>query len=177
MRKWIILLGLIPILAVFNYAIYDKQKLIEQGEAILLQLAPADPRSIMQGDYMRLRYQASIDATKWLKNAKKSAGEAWTAPSSDLLVLVLDEQKKARFNRFFTAADTLGPNERLLSFAYAKRWGTADVKIHPDSFFFQEGKATAFQIARFGMMRLHSNGDHLLVGLADEAGIEINPRP
>ena len=43
-------------LAVFNVAIYRNERLLASGETLYLELAPVDPRSLMQGDYMRLRY-------------------------------------------------------------------------------------------------------------------------
>ncbi|MFT6791681.1 MAG: hypothetical protein ACJA04_000891 [Cellvibrionaceae bacterium] len=44
----------ILVLGVLNYGIYQKQKIKDHGEIVLLELAPVDPRSLMQGDYMRL---------------------------------------------------------------------------------------------------------------------------
>ncbi len=44
------------ILAVMNTAIWQKEQILAEGETVYLKLAPVDPRSLMQGDYMRLRY-------------------------------------------------------------------------------------------------------------------------
>jgi uncharacterized membrane-anchored protein len=55
--KWIIILvNLIILLGLFTNSIIEKETLLADGKLILLELAPADPRSLMQGDYMRLRY-------------------------------------------------------------------------------------------------------------------------
>ena len=58
--KWIILLvNLFLLMGYFNYSVLKKEKLLSDGHLILLKLAPVDPRSLMQGDYMRLRYDIS----------------------------------------------------------------------------------------------------------------------
>lgn len=49
MRKWLILLCAPLILAVVNLAIWQNETLIEHGEILFLELAPVDPRSLMQG--------------------------------------------------------------------------------------------------------------------------------
>ena len=58
--KWIIILiNLIILLCLFNNSILKKEELLSNGQLVLLELAPVDPRSLMQGDYMRLRYAIS----------------------------------------------------------------------------------------------------------------------
>ena len=58
--KWIIILiNLIILLGLFNNSILQKEELLTDGQLVLLELAPVDPRSLMQGDYMRLRYAIS----------------------------------------------------------------------------------------------------------------------
>ena len=50
----IIAANLLLVLAVVNGAILKKQAVVESGERVVLKLAPVDPRSLMQGDYMIL---------------------------------------------------------------------------------------------------------------------------
>ncbi len=58
--KWIIILvNLIILLGFFTNSIVKKETLLSDGKLILLELAPVDPRSLIQGDYMRLRYAIS----------------------------------------------------------------------------------------------------------------------
>ncbi|MCL1046465.1 GDYXXLXY domain-containing protein [Shewanella electrodiphila] len=64
----IILVGtLVLILALVNWQIFQKEQHIRHGELIYLELAPVDPRSLMQGDYMALRFQMSNDIRSALK--------------------------------------------------------------------------------------------------------------
>ncbi len=43
-------------LGAVNLSIQTKEDIKANGETVLLQLAPVDPRSLMQGDYMALRF-------------------------------------------------------------------------------------------------------------------------
>ena len=64
----IILVGtLVLILALVNWQIFQKEQHIRHGELIYLELAPVDPRSLMQGDYMALRFQMSNGIRSVLK--------------------------------------------------------------------------------------------------------------
>ncbi len=39
-----------------NFLIYKKENILKSGKTVLLKLAPRDPRSLIQGDFMSLRY-------------------------------------------------------------------------------------------------------------------------
>jgi len=57
MRNLLVLIIAVIVLALVNFEIYQKkEQLLAEGTTVLLELAPRDPRSIMQGDYMVLRY-------------------------------------------------------------------------------------------------------------------------
>ena len=65
MKKYsriLIIVNLILLLGYFNWSVYKKEQILKDGRLVLLQLVPVDPRSLMQGDYMRLSYkEASSD--------------------------------------------------------------------------------------------------------------------
>ena len=72
----IILVGtLVLILALVNWQIFQKEQHIRHGELIYLELAPVDPRSLMQGDYMALRFQMSNDIRSALKSRKEELAQ------------------------------------------------------------------------------------------------------
>ena len=56
MRKALLLITTVIVLAGVNVQIAQKERLLQQGVTMLLRLAPVDPRSLIQGDYMDLRY-------------------------------------------------------------------------------------------------------------------------
>jgi len=69
--KWIVILvNLILVLILFNNSIVKKELILAEGKLILLELTPVDPRSIMQGDFMRLSYK--IAETNSLDSITKS---------------------------------------------------------------------------------------------------------
>ena len=56
-----------------NVSIWQKEQLLNHGKIVLLPLAPVDPRSLMQGDYMRLRFQAEQEMQRLLPKTKDRA--------------------------------------------------------------------------------------------------------
>ncbi|MBS0976300.1 GDYXXLXY domain-containing protein, partial [Serratia rubidaea] len=54
--KWLTGALVLAALLLVNLSIYQKEQQLRQGRVAILQLAPVDPRSLMQGDYMALDY-------------------------------------------------------------------------------------------------------------------------
>ncbi|MCE7984798.1 MAG: hypothetical protein DYG89_26800 [Caldilinea sp. CFX5] len=135
-----------------NYSIYGREQLISNGQPILLELAPVDPRSLIQGDYMALRYKIAVD----LENQE-------TLPLRGKLVINVAENGVASFVRLDDGTP-LGPNERLLNY-YKHEW---QIDLGAPSFFFEEGTADAYVDAKYGEMRVDEGGTSVLIGLRDE---------
>ena len=146
------------VLAVLNYGIYAKEQIKARGETLLLELAPVDPRSLMQGDYMRLAYRIARDAPVERLAAGQQRG---------YMVLRADTDKVARFLRFHSGED-LAPGEKLLRFHVlrADNLERRSLRIVPDSFLFQEGHAGHYQNARYGVFKFAGAKEYLLTGLA-----------
>ncbi|WP_319530902.1 GDYXXLXY domain-containing protein [uncultured Cohaesibacter sp.] len=180
MRNRLVLIVLLPILGLFNYAIYGKETLRNNGELILLELAPVDPRSLMQGDYMRLQFKVAEVASRQLRELRSEAGnpsEAEAAEQAKNVVLSIGTGGTAKFVRFHRPGETLAADERLLAVQIRKNSSSRPVLIQPDSFFFQEGHADDYAQARYGRVRINGSGEHILVGLANAVGLEIEPQP
>ena len=64
--RWVVLLATLAVLVVVNSAIWQKERHIAEGEVVYLELAPVDPRSLMQGDYMALNFELSNDIQRTL---------------------------------------------------------------------------------------------------------------
>ncbi len=45
--------------AFITYVTFDKEQHLQYGQQMKLQLEPVDPRSLIQGDYVRLQYEIS----------------------------------------------------------------------------------------------------------------------
>lgn len=55
------LISLLTTLGLANFSIWRFENILQHGEKIVLRLAPLDPRSLMQGDYMVLNYEILSD--------------------------------------------------------------------------------------------------------------------
>ncbi|HEY5604866.1 MAG TPA: GDYXXLXY domain-containing protein [Gammaproteobacteria bacterium] len=141
------------ILILANYLIFNKERVLANGTVMLLDLAPRDPRSILQGDYMVLRYSMAADIARRSKEL--------TADGQ--VVVRLDDKHVAQFQRIHDGNKPLGNNEYLL--LYRKRNGV--VKIATDAFFFQEQHGKYYSSARYGEVRVSSKGDAVLSGVRD----------
>ena len=153
-RQLALLLSGLAIVAGINTTVWRYERAMSSGEVVLLRLAPVDPRSLMQGDYMRLNYEI----------ARELASSDAREKDSDTLVIRLDAHQVATL----VAAgkpDRLASDERLLQVHQSERqW-----QIGPDAYFFEEGTGDQYQAARYGEFRLQADGKTLLVGLRDEA--------
>ena len=147
--------GLLLVLAFANAAIIDKERELARGTRVLLELAPADPRSLIQGDYMRLRYRV----------AEQLGDSQALWPRTGEIVVALDESGVARFVRRHDGRRPLGPREHLL--AYRRRDGR--LRVASDAFHFQEGEADRYARARYGELRVAPSGMGILVGLRDSS--------
>ena len=56
-KRVLIAAATLLVLGGVNWSILAKERIKDNGESILLALAPVDPRSLMQGDYMALRFE------------------------------------------------------------------------------------------------------------------------
>lgn len=158
--KWVIvLLNLVLLLIYFNYSIVKKEDLLKDGDLVLLELAPVDPRSLMQGDYMNLSYKfaENIAINKLSKRG--------------YCVIALDENNEYKRVRFQQGLTPLNKGEYLINYTKSDGW---NVYFGAESFFFQEGDAKKYEKAKYGGLKLDKEGNSLLVGLYDENKKQIN---
>ena len=154
MRKFVILAGAILVLGAVNFSIWQKENLLANGRIVLLELAPVDPRSLMQGDYMALRFRVANDA---FGNSNKST------LSDGRIVVAVNDKGIGQFKRFEDGA-SLAADEALLRY----RVRDNNVKFATNAFFFQEGHGQYYQRARYGEFRVSEKGDLLLTALRGE---------
>jgi len=155
MYKKIALLVLVLILAIVNWSIYQKEEHLKNGKVVFLKLAPVDPRSLMQGDYMALRFDIARDIYNNIDDKNEL---------TDGFVLVrLDKRKVATFKSLENSS-SLKSDELLLQYRIRNR----TVKFATNAFFFQEGTASKYQKAKYGEFRVNGKGELLLVAMADE---------
>lgn len=160
MNKIIVAVTLLVILAAVNWAIWDKEGHLAEGEVMYLELAPVDPRSLMQGDYMALNFALSNRIQSTLHQARAD-GDILKAHNGTVVVR-LDEKRIAHFERLENG-DPLSENERRLGY----RLRNGQVRFTTDAFFFQEGHGERFEPARYGQLKVNAEGKPLLVALYD----------
>lgn len=152
--KWIIiLLNLVLLLIYFNHSVATKEGLLKDGQLVLLELAPLDPRSLMQGDYMSLRYKISENI------------HFDSIPRRGYCVVVLDENGRADKVRFQKDLAPLNKGEHLIEYTTSDKW---NINIGAGSFFFQEGESEKYEKAKYGGVKIDKRGNSLLVGLYDD---------
>lgn len=162
MRKLIALAAGIAILALANHSIYSRERLLAEGRVALLELAPVDPRSLMQGDFMALRFRAADDAFRGRGRREELA--------DGRIVLQLDPQGVARYKRLDDGSPLAADEIRI---RYRVRGG--DVKFATNAFFFQEGDAKLYERARYGEFRVAEDGECLLAAMRGEKLERLGP--
>ncbi len=163
MRKYkgpLILLNLVIVFLLFNLAVFKKEQTLKNGQLVLLELAPKDPRSLMQGDYMQLNYAISREAM------------GTQIPQKGYFVLRLDQDHIGTSVRVQAGKTPLSPGEILVHYKRKDEWNTY---IGAESYFFEEGKGEHLAKAKYGGLMVDKDGGSILVGLYDEQYRLIRP--
>jgi uncharacterized membrane-anchored protein len=148
LRNAITLATAVAVLVLVNLAIVEKERVLAEGRVVLLELAPVDPRSLMQGDYMALsfRQQNDLMAAKVMEDGH--------------IVVRVDGTGVGTFVRVDDGRP-LGADEVRLRY----RIRNGSVRFATNAFFFEEGTASRYVDARYGEFRVDEEGELLLTGL------------
>ncbi len=153
LRSALISLGLVATLLGVGWGVWSNERIIAEGRVVFLELAPVDPRSLMQGDYMTLNYGVANQ----LRGLK---------PREDGYVIVkVDDRQLGRYVRHVPAlADApLATDEVAIRYRVRGK----QFKFATNAFFFQEGHEPVFRGAKYGEFRIGDNGEPRLVALLD----------
>jgi len=159
MRKTIYIVTLVLALITVNGSIYQKEQLLENGQIVLLKLAPVDPRSLMQGDYMTLNFELGEDVIREL--ADKGMRDRYSAAIDGFVNIELNSNRVAQF--VSTSTERSPSSEIALQF----RLRSGQVKFATNAYFFQEGKADELNAAQYGEFRVAESGELILSALRD----------
>ncbi|MGL5003839.1 MAG: GDYXXLXY domain-containing protein [Casimicrobium sp.] len=155
--------GLVLSLGAVNYPIVKHESTLRDGAVMRLELVPVDPRSLMQGDYMALRFAIAEASRKDATDASLATGRA---------IVRTDARGVAQYVRI-DRGEPLAQGERRLEV----RLRGSDVRIVTNAYFFQEGTAEHFERAKFGEFRVNENGTALLANMLDEKLQLITGKP
>lgn len=143
--------ALLLALAVPAWQVAAKERVLQRGAPMLLRLRPVDPRSLIQGDYMQLRYVIADEAA-----------DARGLARSGALVIRLDADGVAALVRVDDGRP-LADGERRLRY----RLRDGDLRLGAESFFFPEGTGDRYEAAAFGELVAVEDGESVLVALRD----------
>lgn len=170
--------GLLVALIVANRDIRQHERTLAEGRVLLLALEPIDPRAMLQGDYMALRFAAADDIRKVLygqrgENAATRLAQMGTfGPDrcnpegciDGYAVFSRDADNVGRFLRVQPAARPVADGE--VAVRYRDRgW---ELRIASNAWFFPEGQAARYQPARYGELRVADDGTALIAQLRDD---------
>lgn len=147
------------VLVAANGLIAHKEHVLANGRTVLFRLAPRDPRSLIQGDYMVLRYDI----------ARRVPHSELRKKPDGRIVVKLDGNSVATFVRVH-GGGPVAEGEQLLRY----RWRRG-LRLGAESFFFQEGHAKRYDRARYGELKVTPGGTGVLVGLRGEKFERLGP--
>ncbi|NOR55969.1 MAG: hypothetical protein GQ531_07145 [Sulfurovum sp.] len=171
MSKKIALLTLVVLISLINWSIYKKENHLKDGKIVYLKLAPVDPRSLMQGDYMALRYDLANTIYSELPKKDGRRFRAKVAAIDGDVIVTLDAQRRGTFKALYNK-QVLKENEMLLHY----RVRNGRVKLASNAFFFQEGTAKVYEKAKYGEFRV-KDGVLLLANMYDKNVKKLSPKP
>lgn len=154
-RAFFICLGLVCVLAGAGWGVWSNERILAEGRVVRLELAPVDPRSLMQGDYMVLNY--ALSGALQRERAREDA----------YAIVRLDARQVATLLR---VEPELPPADKALAddeVALRFRVRGHRLQVATNAFFFQEGKEPEFRHARYGEFRVGRNGEPRLTALLD----------
>lgn len=139
------------VVAVAIHTVSGFERTLRDGQLVLLELAPVDPRSLMQGDYMALRF--AVDAQLPASGEPLPAYAHLHVGAEGRAVLAGTGNQPAA-----------GPGMTSMRIRRGD-WGAS---VGPNAFFFEEGTAAVYEQARWGGFRVADDGTALLAALYDE---------
>ena len=168
----LIALSLVIVLGLSNFKIAEYEHILDDGEPVILELAPVDPRSLMQGDYMELRFAIADDireATPRTYNEGAASYNNVPSWSKGFALLRKDERGVAQLCRVSEhVPEDFGACTPGILMPYKSHASWPYVSLPSEQYFFAEGAEPYYAQARFGEFKVTKDGVALLVGLRDK---------
>lgn len=181
MRKKIIILLLILILAILNYGIYEKQIIKDNGKILMLEVENFNFYSSIYSDYISLSYKIE----KEINNIKPGN----FAENYGYIVVSGNEENLAKFMRFYNN-ESLVEDEKLIKFYLENEFDLDDIdsisslkkakvkkiiQITPNNFFLPKKHLEYYKNVKYAIFKFSNTGKYILFGLADENKKLISP--
>ena len=154
------MVGITALLAVFNQKIHAYENIFINGKSVILNLAPTDPRSLMQGDYMILDYALVSDIRRGLDYSQIEYSKRY-------VLVKKDERGVANFCRLESDIPTSFDGCEPEVYLPVKIFNYWEIKFPTQDFFFPEGQGEHFSQAQYAEYRF-KDGKALLYRLLDK---------
>ena len=171
MKKFLALHLSIFSIALFVGLIVQHEWHLAKSESIFVELAPVDPRSILQGDYMALNYQlhfAGLDASiSGITAGSEISIQEFKYQPHIMSYVLLDTQRRVIKTSFDSRILQAHPaTSTRLSLKNPQNTFEA---LYPaaNSFMFAEGLEPCYRNAKFAELKVKEDGKALLVDLVD----------
>lgn len=156
---------LVPVIllqfALIGYQIWNSESILSQGQSVKLELAPIDPRSLLQGDYVRLNYTISS-----LDGPELSAGKKIR------VVLRKQENGVYGYSGYFEQAGAWNQPYQAQStdvIINGRTTGSDRVEYGIESYFVPEGTGLEVErTAKFSYVKVGKKGDAILERLSEK---------
>lgn len=166
-------------LVYINLNAWQNQQIKLSGDVLFLELAPVDPLSLVQGQYMRLRFEIEKRY-----NATSEDQQVIQNGHGDVLAMIsLDAKQIGILTGLLSPTQwqqhPQGDNTLQLQ-VHAQQTDSEEsyvVRIKQNSFLFQENTEDRYAEAKYGMFRVEEDGRYVLVDLADEQLRPLTPQP
>ncbi|GIU52383.1 membrane protein [Shewanella sairae] len=156
---YVVIARLLAVLGVVNWDIYQKEQHLAQGKIVRLALAPVDPRSLMQGDYMVLNYELAAQVNPLITEGANNG----------IITVALDKNQVASLVSVDEASDQQGVSDKQDNWVHiCYRWRQHRIKFASNAYFFEEGQAQRYEQAEYGQFRVNEQGNLLLEALLDK---------
>lgn len=150
---------------------------LANSQSIFVELAPVDPRSILQGDYMALNYELHFEGDAeadrgeegGLADKKIAALEKRIQDQTHLLSYVqLDDQHRVIQTSLDKSLLKIAPETSMSLILKNPSNRLANLYPAANSFLFAEGLEPCYRNAKYAEIKVKDNGQALLANLVDQ---------
>ena len=170
-KKILLIINIVILFVVTGFSANKEESYKKLDSYFYLELAPIDPRSLLQGDYMTLNYDITDKVRDFIYNngtyiydgeneneSEENKALRKLADSKKAYIAVrLDENKVAKFVKI---TKEITDEKDLLFIAY--KTNGFDVNINANSYLFQEGTGDKYEEARYSKVVLIGNNLRLI---------------
>jgi len=159
-KKILLIINIVILFVVTGFSANKEEGYKKSNSYFYLELAPVDPRSLLQGDYMTLNYDITDKAQEIIFNGiydSKDENNKFLDMRKGYIVVSLDENKVAKFVKLSKEKT----DEKDLLFIAFKSDGF-NVNINANSYLFQEGTGDKYENARYSKVVLIGNNLRLI---------------